>query len=330
MKKVQSDECRVQNEYKDTGNPRFLHLLCTLHSSLCTDGTTPVDILNNAQEEPPLKRRAFTLIELLVVIALLTLLSALVVMAIGHMQTNGKRQQTRLLLQNLQAMFADYDVNRRVPFGAGDINPNQVSGTITTDLSLAAPGDVTTSGGDRYGSSTNTAVPITRAFMTQLISIPSNATAIGKLPSSSVMTFPGSNVFGSPPQWAANTPYQLYSTITYTDSNGNTAIYIRTLITPDGNGGIAYDTNTQAPPNYYYWMSAQQIPIQGTPLTTPVPLDAWGNPIIFVMGGVLSGVNAGGQTNTIVHSPDYHPFFASAGPDGNFSNGDDNMYSFEK
>jgi hypothetical protein len=31
-----------------------------------------------------------------------------------------------------------------------------------------------------------------------------------------------------------------------------------------------------------------------------------------------------------IHSPDGRPFFASAGPDGDFSNGDDNLYSFEK
>jgi prepilin-type N-terminal cleavage/methylation domain-containing protein len=276
-----------------------------------------------------LKRRAFTLIELLVVIALVTLLGLLTVMAIGHMQTNGKRQQTRLMLQNLQAMFADYDVNRRVPFGAGDLNPNQFTTNIINAISLNAPGDVA-SGNDRFGlvNGSSVAVPVTRAFMTQMIAIPSNATAMGKLPPSSLMTFAGSSAFASN-TWGTNSQYGIYYPVTYTDANSNTAIYIRTLIITDGVGNVAPDTQTQAPPNYYYWMSAQQIPIQGTPLTTPVPLDAWGNPIIFVLGGVLSQVNAGGQTVN-VHAPDYHPFFASAGPDGNFSKGDDNMYSFEK
>jgi len=86
-----------------------------------------------------------------------------------------------------------------------------------------------------------------------------------------------------------------------------------------------------APPNYYYWLPALTVPAGSTtPLPTPVMLDAWGNPIIFVMGGVLGAVNAGGQTAINVNSPDYHPFFASAGPDGDFSKGDDNLYSFEK
>ena len=30
-----------------------------------------------------------------------------------------------------------------------------------------------------------------------------------------------------------------------------------------------------------------------------------------------------------IRSPDNRPFWASAGPDGNFCTGDDNMYSFE-
>ncbi len=37
---------------------------------------------------------------------------------------------------------------------------------------------------------------------------------------------------------------------------------------------------------------------------------------------------SGAQTTKIV-SPDKRPFWASAGPDGNINNGDDNIYSFE-
>jgi prepilin-type N-terminal cleavage/methylation domain-containing protein len=318
-------ECRIKAENRGS-LPRssgFPSAFCIHHSAFMGTGT--VDTLNNAKEELPLKRRAFTLIEVLVVIALLVLLSALVIMAIGHMQTNGKRQQTRLLLQNLQAMFADYDVNRRVPFGAGDMNLGQMStwGNVVNAIAMTAPGDVTTGAADRTSAGTNQAVAFTRDFMTQLMSIPSNATAIGKLPSGSSMTFPVSN----PPTlgvWSGGTIYNVFDTVTYPDSNGNSVPYVRTLINVDSSGNLVKDGGQQAPPNYYYWMPALQIPLSGTPLTTPVPLDAWGNPIIFVMGGVLN-VN-GAQ----IHSPDYHPFFASAGPDGNFAKGDDNLYSFEK
>lgn len=117
----------------------------------------------------------------------------------------------------------------------------------------------------------------------------------------------------------------LYSTALYTDSNGVSVAYIRASLNLDSSGFLQPDGATQAPPNYYYWMPALQVP-GTTPLPTPVILDAWGNPIIFVMGGVLNGTSGG----VAVHSPDYHPFFASAGPDGNFSKSDDNLYSFEK
>lgn len=73
----------------------------------------------------------------------------------------------------------------------------------------------------------------------------------------------------------------------------------------------------------------------------PILLDAWGNPIIFVPAGGLSGVTISGTTGRTVTSrgviPDggtlpagVRPFWASAGPDGDFSKGDDNLYSFEK
>jgi prepilin-type N-terminal cleavage/methylation domain-containing protein len=62
-------------------------------------------------------------------------------------------------------------------------------------------------------------------------------------------------------------------------------------------------------------------------------LDAWGHPLLFVPGGGLMGVTrAGAVVNdylTPIKSPDERPFWASAGPDGDFSKGDDNLYSFE-
>ena len=72
----------------------------------------------------------------------------------------------------------------------------------------------------------------------------------------------------------------------------------------------------------------------------PVILDGWGNPIIFVPsptpipGGTQTGlinvyVNASSTPNPVpITSPDGLPFWASAGPDGDFIRGDDNIYSF--
>lgn len=82
-------------------------------------------------------------------------------------------------------------------------------------------------------------------------------------------------------------------------------------------------------------------------LTAPthILLDAWGNPIIFVPAGGLAGVTLKADssklyliqstgvtayTGTAPTLTGGRPFFASAGPDGDFSKGDDNLYSFEQ
>lgn len=86
------------------------------------------------------------------------------------------------------------------------------------------------------------------------------------------------------------------------------------------------------------------------PFHPPVILDGWSDPIIFVPSGGLTGVQltqvngTGGATYTIrssgvyseplsaqnhVLGPKDRPFWASAGQDGDFSKGDDNVYSFE-
>jgi hypothetical protein len=217
-----------------------------------------------------------------------------------------------------------------------------ITAGILNNIYLACPGDVSSTGSYRTGP----AVQYTRYFMAQLMSVPSNATAIGKLPAGSLMTFVGVNP--APPAWAYTQAYSVYQGAT--DVTGN--VYVRTQVYMDplGTGTILQDGQqnsatpaaatftTNAPPNYYYWMPALVVPSPPAPLPTPVVLDAWGNPIIFVMGGVLGApagsasgmLTAGGQTGVQIHSPDFHPFFASAGPDGNFANGDDNLYSFEK
>lgn len=67
-----------------------------------------------------------------------------------------------------------------------------------------------------------------------------------------------------------------------------------------------------------------------TPYSPPIFLDGYDNPIIIVPSGGLAGVSLNGVAQaTPITSPDGKPFFASAGPDGNFQTGDDNVYSFE-
>ena len=63
----------------------------------------------------------------------------------------------------------------------------------------------------------------------------------------------------------------------------------------------------------------------------PILVDGWKNPIIYVPTGGLSGVmvtqGTGAPVAKTVTAIDNRPFWASAGQDGNFTNGDDNLYS---
>lgn len=78
--------------------------------------------------------------------------------------------------------------------------------------------------------------------------------------------------------------------------------------------------------------SALMKDINGNPIPAnqgPILLDSWNNPIIFVPAAGLGQVTVGGNTNTI-QGTNIRPYFASAGPDSTFQNGDDNLYSFEQ
>jgi type II secretory pathway pseudopilin PulG len=66
-----------------------------------------------------------------------------------------------------------------------------------------------------------------------------------------------------------------------------------------------------------------------TALEGPLLLDGFNNPILFVPANGLTGVRTKAGTVT-VSDPDHRPFFASAGEDGDFQAGDDNLYSFER
>ena len=104
------------------------------------------------------------------------------------------------------------------------------------------------------------------------------------------------------------------------------------------NGGVMYRCKRahqaqSAPTSGADW--EEEVDIKGATRSVPVLLDAWQNPIIFVpSGGLAVRLNSDKDDNTagenaIIKSPDNRPFWASAGADGNFRNGDDNVYSFE-
>lgn len=74
-------------------------------------------------------------------------------------------------------------------------------------------------------------------------------------------------------------------------------------------------------------------PAASASIGAPAFADGWRNPILFCpAGGIQVFLRFGetSQTKTVITAPDHRPFWVSAGPDADFSKGDDNVYSFSK
>jgi prepilin-type N-terminal cleavage/methylation domain-containing protein len=262
------------------------------------------------------RQRGFSLIELMVVIGLIAILGSLLLIGISHLITNGKRQATQLAFQNCQAMYSEYDRVARRHFSSWS-DPNQ----YLANVQIPSPRDVSTTGSDRQGL----AVFMTRDMMGLLRNNPVNAAAMGKLSSKAFMSLP-MYPSGTVATWTSQI-YPLLSRVQginqdgspMIDQNGN-PIDFSAIAIPEASGSQVAQPQ---PPNDGFWLAST------VDATVPVMIDGWGNPIIFVPSGALGNVTAGGGTGTM-KSPDGRPFWASAGPDGIMSQGDDNMYSFEK
>jgi type II secretory pathway pseudopilin PulG len=283
------------------------------------------------------KSSGFTMIEILVALGILILLIGVVAFTIGGLTSSAKVRQTKVRLESLSAMLTELETTaglRRQPGkmfydspATAYTNPN-TPGVVTFDIwrdanpaddndtptpafqPARAPGNV---GVDAFRAGRNdrtgaAAVGNTQLVMGLLLSIPRNQEAFNQFPPDSVMENP-----------------------------------VKDTAIPDSRLGIlttANATNRRAP------------------LRPPLALDAWGNPILFVPSAGLTGVNLGfkggrdtasaanferpnvtmtstGPQPTPSDITQYRPpagarpFFVSAGEDGDFTTGDDNVYSFE-
>lgn len=312
---------------------------------------TAVDIANNADKEIPVRhptaaRRAFTMIELLVVITIIVMLVGLGILAYSHIDRAMVQRSTRADLQMAQGFLDEYNagpglsqlglgtsaLDASFPYKGGNFpsatapNNNQPIGGTTSDaVTNVLTGNVSLSGDQRMptpnsqaqnggpmtvswdtsynpaSDATHNAIYNTGEVMVFLMRLPAVAQTVSKLPSTQILTIPSQNGFA-----------QLSFT---TQVNGS--------------------------------------------VSGPVMLDGWGNPIIFVpAGGLVTKVSGGtnGTQHVLVRSSGLivldgtpysaknppplkdndHPFWASAGPDGDFyggsstNGGDDNVYSFQQ
>ena len=277
--------------------------------------------------------RGFTLIEVMTVIGIIIILVGIAVFGMGKIMGGTKEKATRNALENLRSMLSEYEVvskglNRQPGqqwFNDAAVPPAQVSiwkdgnptdaATTTWEPDPAlVPQDVDkASGTGTHGRYNADQIANTQLVLSMMLQAPSVKTMMAALPAAQVMEpVPASVPGGSK------------------------------LLVQQANGL----------PGPYAGASARPMPA--------LVLDGWGNPIIFVpSGGLCGGSNnktdpdamlVGGKAddpdskavvavdpatnppaNCVrqIRSPDNRPFWASAGPDGDFRTGDDNVYSFE-
>ena len=348
------------------------------------------------------------MIELMVVIAIIATLATLLIIGIRHISGSAKENATKADLGNLRAMFDEFNAGGGtsrypafwlwraqatqyidassaaatanqvdfwgIPWRTGPNGPGFVP--ICMD-SLDAPNGLLTPD-NPVARNASRAVLNTQLAMRYILSIPANKAALAKIPVDRLMV----------PDWMSGT---LPSTLVTgkdgitntTDDGGDNA---KDIVYCEGNcvryQGVTYrcikthvaSSGPQPPaPTQPPALPAQNTTWEQDPNPTPLILDAWGNPLVFVPASGLINVRgnlsagANGATVTGIckkngvpvtpapgfgvlppvlspeaaNGPNYNevapgdrpqgrPFFASAGPDGDLSTGDDNVYSFEK
>ena len=280
-------------------------------------------------------RKAFTLIELMVVIAILAILISIVAYGISRVINHTKVAATRVTLQNLRSMVSEFEV--------------------TTKGLTRQPGHMYWNNVDYLSKTTS--------FDIWRDADPSDNLAANNVPEPDPALAPadvqkdtnGSLVMPN------NEPNQRYKS----DGIANTQLVMQLLRQAPANKSLlgqlpASQLMERVPDTIGDDNDPKLSFIQQRP-DPPLVLDAWGNPILFVPAGGLCGVDdvnsaqsmwVGGppdpghtkgskQVKKIpaannsdetgpIKSPDNRPFWASAGPDGNFCTADDNIYSFEQ
>lgn len=276
------------------------------------------------------KYRAFTTLELLIAIGVLVILLGIVVLGARSIIGGSRARDTKVRLEALAGMLTEFEANTGVGLKQQPVrmfrdnagNPVEVTAVALASLvppksidiwydadptldntpttsrvgqPLATPGDVTQPAFEagKPGRFRSTAVYNTQIVMGLITGLPAAQQMLNKLPPTALI--------GNP------------------NRSGNLNM-----------GSILFTGDNRSA------------------LRPPIVVDAWDNPIIFVPASGLTGVTIkdhGAERHVITSkgvleeaevlagtaSPaaGVRPFFASAGPDGDFTTGDDNVYSFE-
>ncbi|HEX4797451.1 MAG TPA: prepilin-type N-terminal cleavage/methylation domain-containing protein [Humisphaera sp.] len=256
------------------------------------------------------QRKAFTLLELMIVTGVIVLLAALAVTAYTKLVNSSAERGTATNLQNAQSLLAEYEQAAGLGrFGAGDPNFPYEGGFLTfsgdTTLPIGAP-------------------PGPPTLVKQIV-------LTGSVAVSSPRRLPGS------PGAGGDFPYSL-------DRNNENAVFnTAAVMMYIARLPQASTTLNNLPARSFLQANGKAVTLGGVP--APVLLDGWSNPIIYVPPGGMIVQIKGQATLSLVRSSGVtpftpgtvpslksadRPFWASAGQDGNFDTGDDNVYSFRQ
>ena len=288
------------------------------------------------------RRRGFTLIELLVVIGIIMILVGLLVAGYRHLNRAAANRETTAELHVLRGMLQDYE--NKVGFAG-----IEALGTQANDSAAPLPGNFPVYI-DPFAI-----VPPGNKGQWPIIRLPSNP------PSPNIADTTDLSANGVPAQPKPNDLTDTGGTDSdMGDKSGGGPRY--------GSGAVIRTQDVmyllmKIPANRTTAMSIQPKRIRevsgGAPPSIdqgPILLDGWGNPIIFVPRGGIhvymkNPANPSGRPNvylvrttgtflltpnnatTISKDPpmtgNERPFWASAGQDGDFTQGEDNVYSFQ-
>ena len=255
------------------------------------------------------RNRGFTMIEILVVVGVLVLLMVIVVVGLGGLTTSNRERSTKTTLSNLRSLLAEFET-AITPMHLEDKQPPLMylpQGTakyVDKDFDIwkwyVPPANNATPNAGNHWFALYTDAASQNRFGPVMAEAPERHTSAPLLNTQLVLELI-EQVPSCKAMWSA----------------------------------IPGDSRMESSENAKPSLSGSKLDASKPRLV----LDAWHNPIVFVPASGIEVIvkRADGTIGPkLVRSPDKRPFWASAGPDGMFTDpdgkkavGEDNVYSFD-